>query len=313
MLGRFATDFYAMYRTLFITGGEPAKLGTTDHILRGFEHLLTFIAGITADSLFCWRLYVIWSRNVRIILLPAFLLVSNFIVYTIVVVTDFLTAHRPKDPRYNAINKATLLWGLSIIIVHTTYITLFIIGRLWWVGRAANRNKIMSPEEVKRNRYYGAINALAQSGAIYLVAMLLAIISMTSTNFIFKAVIRNVDALASSIATTLLFLQLNLFQGEVRHGDAPPMTSPTFKFATRQGTSLSGEIESSPTSEIRRRRASMPTYPHRDSGRDVTCLPLAALPQPGAENQSQTNGRAGTSCLDVEQLHKDRESTATIV
>ncbi|KAG9000361.1 hypothetical protein FRB93_012755 [Tulasnella sp. JGI-2019a] len=215
---------------------------------------------------------MIWSRNVRVILLPAFLLVSNFIVYMIVVFTDFLMAHRPKDPKYHAINAAALLWGLSIVIAHTTYITLFIIGRLWWVGRAANRNRIVSLEEVKRNRYYGAINALAQSGAIYLTAMLLAIISMTSTDVTFKNVIRNVSALANSIATTLLFLQLNLFQEEARRGGVSPATSPTFKFAT-QGTSPSGAGGSSSTSEIRRRRASMPTYSHRDSGGGVTYLP----------------------------------------
>ncbi|KAG9008755.1 hypothetical protein FRB94_012979 [Tulasnella sp. JGI-2019a] len=193
-----------MYRTLFVTCGNPAKLESNDYVLRGFQNGLTFTACIISDSLFCWRLYVIWSRNVRIILIPAFLLALNTIGCTLIVVTDFHLAYRPKDKRYGTAYVGLWMAVLGIVIVHTSYITLFIVGRLWSVGSAANR--FVSPQEVKKNRYQEAINALIQSGAIYLVAMLLCICALASERVIFIAAVRGVAADANSISSILLFL-----------------------------------------------------------------------------------------------------------
>ncbi|KAG8994034.1 hypothetical protein FRB93_001704 [Tulasnella sp. JGI-2019a] len=203
---------------------------------------------------------------------------------------------------------------LGIVIVHTSYITLFIVGRLWSVGSAANR--FVSPQEVKKNRYQEAINALIQSGAIYLVTMLLCICALASERVIFIAAVRGVAADANSISSILLFLQLDLFQERTQHAHVhePPLTTgATVEFANQETTSM-GERGWSRVSAARLRRTSMPAYLHHDIDEGVTYLPTSApilvtLAQRKAGGQSLSDSSAATSRLDDGSLPDKKEPT----
>ncbi|KAG9008759.1 hypothetical protein FRB94_012983 [Tulasnella sp. JGI-2019a] len=264
-VGRFVADFRTMYRTLFVTCGDPNKLESNDYVLRGFQNGLTFTACIISDSLFCWRLYVIWSRNVRIILIPAFLLVLNTIGCTLIVIADFHLAYQPKDERYQTAYVRLWMVVLGIVIAYTAYTTLFIVGRLWSVGGAVN--KFVPSQEVKGNRYRAVMNALIQSGGIYLTAMVLYMCALGSESVILVAAVRGISADANSISSILLFLQLDLFQEREKHAHihGPPLTTgATINFANR-GTTSTAEGGWSRVSAARFRRTSMPAYLDRDS------------------------------------------------
>ncbi|KAG9009884.1 hypothetical protein FRB94_011330 [Tulasnella sp. JGI-2019a] len=317
-LGRFAADFRTLYRTLFVTCGDPAKFQPADHVLRGFQDGLTFTACIASDSLFCWRLYVIWSRNIRIILLPVFMMVLYTIDCTLIVIADFYMVHQPNDPKFGAIYAWLWMVTLGIAILNTVYVTCFIVGRLWCVGSATN--KFASPQDVKKNHYQGAINALIQSGATHSTAMIVYVIALSSKSIVFQAAVRNVASDANSIASTLLFLQLELFQQEAQHAGAARQaltTGATINFAPQRRTILE-ETEWSSAPATRLRRTSMPAYLRRDSAMDVTYLStssplLITLNQHKAENLSLSDSSGATSSLDDGSLHEQKESMTTTV
>ncbi|KAG9034676.1 hypothetical protein FRB95_012861 [Tulasnella sp. JGI-2019a] len=311
-LGRFAADFRALYRTLFVTCGDPAKFQPADYVLRGFQDGLTFIACVASDSLFCWRLYVIWSRNIRIILLPVFLMVLYTIDCTLIVITNFCLMHRPNDPKFETIYARLWMVSLGIAILNTVYVTSFIISRLWRVGNATN--KFASPQDAKKNHYQGVINALVQSGATHSTAIILYIVALSSKSIVFQVAVQNVTSDANSIASTLLFLQLELFQQEAQRTGAAGQaltTGATIKFATPRRT----ETGWSSAPATRLRRTSMPTYLNRDSTEDVTHLPTPSplLNQHKAEYLSLSDRSGATSRLDDGDLREKKESIETTI
>ncbi|KAG9001943.1 hypothetical protein FRB93_011915 [Tulasnella sp. JGI-2019a] len=220
------------------------------------------------------------SRNVRIIFIPAFLLVLNGIGFTIIVVIDFLLAVRPNNLRYPAINHFLFILVFSIALAYTSYITIFIAGRLWWVGSAAN--KFLTPEEKKRNRYQGAINALVQSGVIYSITAVLTIISVAIGNVMMIIVLGCISPVLNGISATLLVLQLNMYQGQTKRDEdsnLPLTTGASFRFAAQQGASSSSDPEWAQSPVIRRRRASTATCQYRDY-KDTGSLPVTFIPAP---------------------------------
>ncbi|KAG9001945.1 hypothetical protein FRB93_011917 [Tulasnella sp. JGI-2019a] len=267
---RVVACFWVLYRSLFINGGEILKLESTDYVLRGVQEGLAFIGYLVSDGLFCWRLYVIWSRNIRIILLPALLLVVTVVGFTIIVVTDFLSAARPDDLRYITLNLSVFIWVLAVVLAYTCYITIFIAGRLWWVGRATN--KISTLGEKKRHGYQGAINAIVQSGVIYVITTALTIVSVATMNTAMMTIIGSIGPTLSGICATLLVLQLNMYQDRakrVEDSKRSPMTGASIQFANPQGTSSSTSAEWTHSPVMRRRRASIATCQHRECEKDI--------------------------------------------
>ncbi|KAG9003809.1 hypothetical protein FRB94_008505 [Tulasnella sp. JGI-2019a] len=179
-LCRVAVDYQVLYRMLFVDGGDPRVLEPTDYVLRGLQQGFSFASALLSDSLFCWRLYVIWSKNIRIIILPACLLALNAVGFIAITVLDFLTAKQPNDLRFLAAKYPLFLAVQSVVIVYTLYITIAIFCQVWWVGSAVDR--LASPGQPRRNRYHAVISALAQSGFMYSATMILTIIGAATSN-----------------------------------------------------------------------------------------------------------------------------------
>ncbi|KAG9023220.1 hypothetical protein FRB95_013404 [Tulasnella sp. JGI-2019a] len=242
------------------------------------------MAVLASGGLFCWRLYVIWSRNVRIILIPACLLVVNVIGFSFIVVIDFLLAARPHDQRYISLHVSLYIWVSAVTLAHTAYITICITGRLWWVGNATN--KLYGK---RRNRYQGAINAIAQNGVIYVVSMVLSIITGAIVNSVMVVVVRRINPSMNGISATLLVLELNMYQDRTQReedSNLPTITGASIHFAIPQGSfsSISEGWTQSPV--VRRRRASIAARQHHEyckavadaSGQLLATFPTSATP-----------------------------------
>ncbi|KAG9006116.1 hypothetical protein FRB94_000941 [Tulasnella sp. JGI-2019a] len=269
-LCRIAISFWILYRTLFVNGGDFFKLEPIDYVIRGLQEGLAFTAILGSDGLFCWRLYVIWSRNTCIVLLPACLLVANVIGFSFIVATDFLLAARPNDQRYTSLHSSLFIWVSAAILAYTFYITIFITSKLWWVGRATN--KLSTTDEKRRNQFQGAINAIIQSGAIYFVLMILSLISTARMNVVMMTFLGCINPSLNGILTTLLVLKLNMWQDRTkRDEDSKPtaMTGASIHFATPQGTSSTIIEERTQLPVMRHRRASIATCQHCLSRRGV--------------------------------------------
>ncbi|KAG9002386.1 hypothetical protein FRB93_011503 [Tulasnella sp. JGI-2019a] len=256
-LCRVVVDYPILDRAFFVTGGNPGELQSTDYVLRGVQQGVSSAAALLSDGLFCWRLYVIWSRSIRIILLPVCLLVITAIGATAIVATNLVTARRLQDHHLLVMAGPLFMAAQGVVIVYTCYMTIFIAGRLWWVGNAVKQ--ITSPEQPRKNRYSGAIYALIQSGVMQSVTRILVIIAAATVNLTMTPIVGRIAVQVNGISATLLVLQLDLFQKKARHLESPPLTTgPTFKFADPEATSSSESGERQMAPVTRRRRASMP-------------------------------------------------------
>ncbi|KAG8841142.1 hypothetical protein FRB96_008145, partial [Tulasnella sp. 330] len=187
-----------MYRVMFINGGISAEYESIDIVLHAFHVGATLIAVRLNDvprrpplvtnqpnPIRCvpWRgtLYSSrWgcgSRNIPIILLPAFLFICGGVCAIVIFTTGFLVAD---NRQYATINTLGFYVFLGLAIVNTVYVTTLVAGRLWWVGRKADL--AASPEQVRNNRYQSAITALVQSGAMYTISNVLSVISGGTKN-----------------------------------------------------------------------------------------------------------------------------------
>ncbi|KAG9006429.1 hypothetical protein FRB94_000667 [Tulasnella sp. JGI-2019a] len=232
------------------------------------------------------------SRNARIVLLPACLLVTNAIGFAFIVSFDFLLAARPHDQRYISLHVSLYIWVSGAILAYAAYITLFITGRLWWVGSATN--KLSATDGKRRNRYQGAINAIAQNGVIYFVSMLLSIISGAIVNIVMMVVAGRINPSLNGISATLLVLELNMYQDRTQReedSNLPTITGASIHFAIPQGSfsSISEEWAQSPV--MRRRRAPTAAPQHYECCKavaDASSQLLVTFPT----NATPTNNRA---------------------
>ncbi|KAJ7654035.1 hypothetical protein DFH06DRAFT_1474658 [Mycena polygramma] len=146
--------------------GEPWPLNaaeTCNNIVFASDLLFVMNNGIT-DGLFIYRCFIVWGRDPRAPLLPALLLLCTLPV-------GCLAAYRNKStdvPRYNTGIRVALAMGLATNVASMGLTA----GRIWWIRRDAC---ILESAHVKK--YNSVITIILESGAMYLVANLLWLIS----------------------------------------------------------------------------------------------------------------------------------------
>ncbi|KAG9023221.1 hypothetical protein FRB95_013405 [Tulasnella sp. JGI-2019a] len=146
--------------------------------------------------------------------------------------------------------------------------TIFIAGRLWWVGSAVNR--LSTLEEKRGHGYQGAINAIVQSGAVYFIATALTIAAAATLNTLMLTILGTINPPLNGICATLLVLQLKLYQTRAKRvEDSSPITGATIQFANLQGTSSSMSAEWTQSPVVQRRRASIATCQYRECCKDA--------------------------------------------
>lgn len=96
--------------------------------------LFLYIGSVIADSLICWRLYVIWSQRKRILVAPLILLVLGTASGAMVVAYEYKTLSIYDDRFRPMINLWTIMAFGSTMMVNLV-VTILIAGRLWCVFR----------------------------------------------------------------------------------------------------------------------------------------------------------------------------------
>ncbi|KAG8995594.1 hypothetical protein FRB93_001098 [Tulasnella sp. JGI-2019a] len=129
-----------------------------------------FIAVVasTADILLLWRLYVIWSGRLSVVIGPAIIL---FVEITSAIILDALTWHfvpAQASPAHQRLAVEGFVFVVGVTVLFNIVCTGLIIARLWYVGR--------NYATQGRSLYKSIIVSLVESGALYTVTMILNIV-----------------------------------------------------------------------------------------------------------------------------------------
>ncbi|KAG9006435.1 hypothetical protein FRB94_000673 [Tulasnella sp. JGI-2019a] len=212
------------------------------------------------------------SRSLRIVLIPACLLALNAVGFATIVVVNFILARRPNNTQLLAINYPLFVTVQSVVVAYTSYITVFIAIRLWWVGRAADRAILF--ETPRGNRYAGAISALIQSGVMQSATRIITICIAVGVNYSLVPTVGRIAVPINGISATLLFLQLDMFQQQKRDSDTPTLsTGVTVKFAGQEGSS---DGPFAPVARRQRRASTSILYQRHESFNDTGEMHLSS-------------------------------------
>ncbi|KAJ6474149.1 hypothetical protein C8R45DRAFT_384209 [Mycena sanguinolenta] len=149
-----------------------------------FAYNMTFVTNnAVADTLFIYRCFVIWNRNIYVVILP---------IITLVVTID---QSLPLTPFY------IITLGNNVLVTGLT------AGRIWWIGRQARVH--LNPAMQKR--YGSSIAIIVESGVIYSAAILTFLI-LGVIPFTYPAADPTVDMLAQivGIVPTLIIVRVGL-------------------------------------------------------------------------------------------------------
>ncbi|KAG8980844.1 hypothetical protein FRB95_010497 [Tulasnella sp. JGI-2019a] len=139
-------------------GGVVGSFQTLRAAMNPGTNVFLPFAGVLADTLICWRLYIIWSRRWWIVAFPIILLVAESIAALTGCITSSLQSKRYGSHR-SAFPAGDFIVGACTVIVNL-FCSPLIIGRLYWLGRDANM-----PDT--RRIFHTTIIRLAESGALF--------------------------------------------------------------------------------------------------------------------------------------------------
>ncbi|KAG8872941.1 hypothetical protein FRB97_007154 [Tulasnella sp. 331] len=170
-----------------------------------------------ADLMMIWRVYVVWSRNVRVLYIPIVLMSCASTGCAWIFIQDVVEA--PKfhaDPalvnEYNYLSAAVL----ALDILMTWYYTIMICYRLWAMERqnraaadAARFEPMGLSSDDPTSPYAKIIRVLIQSGIIFSITeiVFLVCVLVDSTNG--KYIMNYLISRMIGISTVLIVLQLN--------------------------------------------------------------------------------------------------------
>ncbi|KAG8883812.1 hypothetical protein FRB97_005815 [Tulasnella sp. 331] len=130
------------------------------------SHYFIECAEIMADVLLIWRLYVIWHKNKKIIILPAVLLASDFAMGTTIWLMAIITGINRRASQFSQAFFVLSIVNSTCALLLNVYSTTLVISRLWWDSRRAS-----TPQT--RGLYKTVIVSLVESGAMFTVTLIL--------------------------------------------------------------------------------------------------------------------------------------------
>ncbi|KAG8994508.1 hypothetical protein FRB94_009827 [Tulasnella sp. JGI-2019a] len=177
---------------------------------------------MASDILLLWRVFIIWSRDKRVLYLPLVLLLVGAIGRVLIVLFDVIFSARFKDPVFLAQDNKLSVAVLSNVFAETWYSTRLVCYRLWWMEKQKRKAAGTFQEELSTrsnptNRYGKVMHVLVQSGMRHSLALLAFIACLLLGNWAGADIINCIYVRIIGIATTLIILQLN---------SSPPKAGP---------------------------------------------------------------------------------------
>lgn len=146
--------------------GLALSLISADILLRPCSIVIIY-SPVIADTILVWRLYVIWSRDWRVTVIPLILLLASFIDGTLVIAF----AGHGYGANHDGPLVALIESYYAITLTLNALVTAFIVGRLWVASRRARETGGSRDDPFTK-----VITALVESGTIYLVALIVYIV-----------------------------------------------------------------------------------------------------------------------------------------
>jgi len=151
------------------------------------DNMLYVANNVIADGLFIYRCYVIWNRNIYVVVVPTIMAVVAFV--------------------FGVDQALPLAPFFGITLGTTVLVTGLTAGRIWWIGRQARAH--MKPD--MRARYATNISMIVESGVIYSAGILTYLI-LGAIPFTLPAQDPSVEMLAQivGIVPTLIIVRVGL-------------------------------------------------------------------------------------------------------
>ncbi|KAJ7114843.1 hypothetical protein C8R44DRAFT_984217 [Mycena epipterygia] len=213
----FARAFLGLI--VFEGGTAPTTFyNDNSQITTTVQNIFAALAIITGDFIIIYRLWIVWSQNRYIVILPTLTLIGLIITLGLTVQT---TSHLT-----NIADDKGLTPGLVFTLVTNLYSTGFISWKIWMITRAA------SPVHGSHLRHFGGI--IVESAAIYTAWAVFYIITHqinADVQFLALGVLPAVAGIANALIQTRISMGQTV---ESRHTSAPSSSGP-LRLNTRNG------------------------------------------------------------------------------
>ncbi|KAJ7214463.1 hypothetical protein GGX14DRAFT_610935 [Mycena pura] len=131
---------------------------------------------MVTDSLFIYRCYIVWNRNIRVVIVPILtLLVSAGL--------GFLCSYEAGHPSNIHVIHVDVRLVIGMVLITNVILMTLTAGRIWWIRREVTG--VLEPSIV---RTYNTVIAIMQapplyflleSGAIYCISMVIPVVSVS--------------------------------------------------------------------------------------------------------------------------------------
>ncbi|KAG8874415.1 hypothetical protein FRB98_008436 [Tulasnella sp. 332] len=174
------------------------------------------VAGFSADLLMCYRAYIIYNRDKRVLYFPCLVIPPATAGCMSLVMFDALAHKSTPEPGFPLQYYDVSVTMFVFTITMTWYSTTLICYRLWSMERqtrAANQvNAIGSSSSQPNGRLYQYLfRMMIQSGLLYSLTQLSFLICFITKNQPGQIVIGVLNIRITGIVTALIMLQLHLF------------------------------------------------------------------------------------------------------
>ncbi|KAJ7222004.1 hypothetical protein C8J57DRAFT_1392322 [Mycena rebaudengoi] len=180
-MGLFAALHLALQITMTVLTWRVFYLGVQGDATRAFGALtrgaivdyvadyLLIANNLVADSIFIYRCYVIWGRNLKVVIIPAISLVASTVIGSV---------GAPKRDAEVGLDHDDYRLAFGMIILTNLTLMALTAGRIWWI-----RRDVVTVLEPSVMRTYDTVIAIIlESGAIYCISIILYLIAAVRLN-----------------------------------------------------------------------------------------------------------------------------------
>ncbi|KAF8179562.1 hypothetical protein K438DRAFT_2021606 [Mycena galopus ATCC 62051] len=212
-------------------------------------NLALVINNMVTDSIFIYRCYVVWGRNIYIVVVPILSLLASSAI-------GFLSSYEIDDPHFYI--DIRIIFGF-MLLTNVLVMTLT-AGRIWWI-----RRDVAGALEFSIVRTYDNVIAIIlESGSIYCISLIMYLVAVSTLKTdnsnlvvpIFRAVMTQVMNIAPTLIVVRAGLDLSIDSNKT-NSDPSRTTSQPFNIRSpgRVGHSTRSILSSSMIQSVERERA----------------------------------------------------------